>query len=375
MGQREFEPIRGLGKDTEKLLVQKSRPLLSLCRSELTLAEFKIFDTYLSRIDSHKPEKRAVIFSKGELEHLLGVDRIRTEELDKHLEHLMKTVRVENSSIKRGFSRISLFEKADCIQDEDGLWQVKLKCSRAAMKYIFGIESIGYLRYKLRCVIHLKSRQAYLLFLLLEKNRFRGSPFEIDLEDLKKAIGCEKEESYKDFKRFNSLVLRRISAELIEKTECKFSYTTIKHGRKVTAIRFDLEKKTKIFQELEDIPDQLVISCQDPEKRHIYYLREACDGNFSDDEIAALSSVISLISLPAHKDGCEAAEYMYLRSKYQIMKAQGEKVKHRYYYLLSMIQKDVRSGAVSERKEDPKSGIARHSDLDSWLQKSILENL
>ena len=50
--------------------VQKSKPLFSLWKSDLTLAEFKILDTYLSRINSHNPEQRDVIFEKGELEKL-----------------------------------------------------------------------------------------------------------------------------------------------------------------------------------------------------------------------------------------------------------------------------------------------------------------
>ena len=59
MARKKIEPIISLGNE-DKLTVQKSLPLFSLWRSELTLAEFKILDTYLSRIDSHKPEKRAI---------------------------------------------------------------------------------------------------------------------------------------------------------------------------------------------------------------------------------------------------------------------------------------------------------------------------
>ena len=54
MARKKIEPIISLGNE-DKLTVQKSLPLFALWRSELTLAEFKILDTYLSRIDSHKP--------------------------------------------------------------------------------------------------------------------------------------------------------------------------------------------------------------------------------------------------------------------------------------------------------------------------------
>ena len=76
MARKKIEPITSLGSE-DKLTVQKSLPLFALWRSELTLAEFKILDTYLSRIDSHKPEKRAVMFEKGELEKILGVKTLR----------------------------------------------------------------------------------------------------------------------------------------------------------------------------------------------------------------------------------------------------------------------------------------------------------
>ena len=202
MARKKIEPIESLGKDTDKLMVQKSKPLFALWRSELTLAEFKILDTYLARIDSHNPDKRAVVFEKGELENLLGVKKINVADLDERLSHLMTTIKIEDGSTKRGFTRIALFEKAAAEQDDYGLWQVQLECTRSAMKYVFNLDNIGYLRYKLRCITALKSRQAYILFMFLESNRFR-TPFEVELEELKTILCYEKEDTYKQFKRAN----------------------------------------------------------------------------------------------------------------------------------------------------------------------------
>lgn len=64
MSKKSVETITGLPDDS-KLTVQKSTPLMSLWRSELTLAEFKILDGYLARIDSHKPERRRVLLKRG----------------------------------------------------------------------------------------------------------------------------------------------------------------------------------------------------------------------------------------------------------------------------------------------------------------------
>ena len=71
----------GVPTDENKLMVQKSNPLQSLSETGMSLAEFKILDAYLSRINSHDEEKRYVRFEKGELERLLGVSRILKNDL------------------------------------------------------------------------------------------------------------------------------------------------------------------------------------------------------------------------------------------------------------------------------------------------------
>ena len=163
MGRKKIEPIKSLG-DSDKLTVQKSLPLFQLWRSNLSLAEFKIMDTYLSRIDSHKPDKRTVIFEKGELEKALGVKKINNADLKDRLKHLMSSVVQLPDSSKKGFRLVTLFEEAEAEQDDTGLWKVKLECTQKAMIYFFNVDNIGYLRYKLRCITALTSRYTYIMF-------------------------------------------------------------------------------------------------------------------------------------------------------------------------------------------------------------------
>ena len=80
----------GIPKDEDKLVVQKSNPLQSLSETNMSLAEFKILDAYLSRIDSHDEEKRYVRFEKGELEKILGVTKINQPDLEKRLKNLFR---------------------------------------------------------------------------------------------------------------------------------------------------------------------------------------------------------------------------------------------------------------------------------------------
>ena len=161
----------GIPEDESKLVVQKSNPLKTLSETGMTLVEFKILDAYLSRIDSHEPEKRCVRFEKGELEKLLGVTRIPKDILDTRLEGLFKVVTIKDKDKNNGFTKIGLFEKAEAKQDEYGLWQIDLVCTPSAMEYIFNIEVMGYLPYMLKNIIGLTSRYSYVLYIYLESRR------------------------------------------------------------------------------------------------------------------------------------------------------------------------------------------------------------
>ena len=109
--------IYGAGGDPLKLIVQKTKPLFNLPYS---LAEYKILDAYLSRINSHRPEGRTVVFPQGELERLLEVDRIRHEEMEKRLDTLLTTVTIKDPSEPRGINKLNLFSIARAIRTRTG---------------------------------------------------------------------------------------------------------------------------------------------------------------------------------------------------------------------------------------------------------------
>lgn len=345
MARKKIEPITSLGSE-DKLTVQKSLPLFALWRSELTLAEFKILDTYLSRIDSHKPDKRTVVFEKGELEKLLGVKRIRIEELDERLKHLGTPIRLDDSTAKnKQFTRISLFEKATAEQDNYGLWQVELTASQSAMKYFFNIENLGYLRYKLRCITSITSRYTYIMFIYLEANRFRKS-WEVPLDELKEILSCDKEELYKEFKFFNQKILKRVQAEMHEKTECRYTYEPIKKGRSVVAVRFTVETLPKAS--LEDIdPNQITLEqWQEDNREGALWEETVAEFGFTSEQITTLQEV--LVCIPEHKmpqsvacyDAIDLRRYHYMRIKVAELKSRSS-IKNKFSYLLKMLKQDA----------------------------------
>lgn len=336
-------PIKGVGRNPEDLLVQKSRPLFALWRSDLTLQEFKILDTYLARINSHEPEKRVVVFEKGELEQLLGVSKINLPQMRERLKHLMgNVVEVGNPKQPKSVHMVTLFEEATAVQDETtGLWDVRMECTQKAMKYFFNVENLGYLRYRLRGIVNLQSRYSYILFLYLESNR-KFKTWTVDLDELKTILNCSAEETYKEFKRFNDLILKRCSKEIFQKTDQRFSYEPVKKGRKVVAIKFcletladtlDLERGGQIA--IADFP------VEDLGSRSIY--AEALPPEFTPEEVEVLR-LLAVERVPYDPSGlpmeCKIADYLAL--KVAMMRAADRKkpIAKPYEYLKAMIERD-----------------------------------
>ncbi len=358
MARKKIEPITSLGNE-DKLIVQKSLPLFSLWRSPLTLAEFKILDTYLSRIDSHKPDRRTVVFEKGELEKILGVKRIRTEELDERLVHLGTPIKIDDITAKnKKFARISLFEKSVAEQDDAGIWKVELTASASAMKYFFNIENLHYLRYKLRCITSLTSRYTYIMFTYLERNRFRKR-WDVSLDELKQILDCDKVETYKEFKEFNKQVLKRIQKEMHEKTECKYTYDPIKKGRTVVGIRFEVETLPKLEVKVPEAP-----APKEGESDRPLWESALDEWKLSQAQLEEIQTL--LVTVPVHKlpncqkEDLEKAYYQYMAQKAAEIKRRNEqkRIRSRYSYLRKLMQEDIASKPPQEGNQQSQA-VAR----------------
>ena len=337
MARKKIEPIISLG-DENKLTVQKSLPLFALWRSDLTLSEFKILDTYLSRIDSHRPERRSVRFERGELEAKLGVKKINLTDLKNRLRHLMgSVVEIPDSSLRRGFRLVTLFEDATAEQDDSGLWQINLTCTQQAMRYFFNIEALGYLRYKLRCITSLTSRYTYIMFIYLEANRYRRS-WDVPIDELRTILNCDGEETYKTYKRFNDLILKKSWRELTEKTECQFKYEPVKRGRSVVAIKFTvfpLRPSIDVPDEQQDIPDR---GQQDDNA----FYNEALDNAMTPEQMSVIMGLVREIDIP-EGDGIDRARYRFLQRQWSIVQMQDtvKPIRNKFAYLKKMLESAV----------------------------------
>lgn len=256
-----IEKNKKVGSDI-MAIINKSRPLFALWSSNLSSYALKIFDVYLSKIDMNNPETKCVVFPKRLLEKIFGVKRIRKEKLEPALKQLMNnTVEIEDKINGKCVKvLLNLMEAASLLatdhpENTSGVQQIKMICSAKAMEYVFNVQKKGYIPYELNYSISLKRKCDYLLFLFLALNRFRNT-FEVKIENLKEVLQCDKEETYDNFMYFNDLILKKAQKELAKKINYKFKYKTIKTGRTVTSILFDLsESPQKLTKQQKNIID------------------------------------------------------------------------------------------------------------------------
>lgn len=339
--------IVGTARKEDKMLVQKSNPLQSLSETGMSLAEFKILDVYLSRINSHNPDERFVRFEKGELEKLLGVTKIPQKELDTRLDGLFRTLTIKDFVKRKGFVKIALFEKAEAFQDRNGLWQVDLACTPSAMEYIFNIENIGYLRYRLKNVIDLTSRYSYILYLYLENNRYRKQ-WSIALDDLKAMLCCTAER-YEQFKFFNSDILKKCHKELNEKTNLKYSYAPKRKGRRIAEIEFTVESAFAELKAEDDNQMTLEEISQEEQKQteDIDYGSElanllgsaALDNEFSPEQVRVIQDLV--INILPKSDNIKRCDYLIQAVHKMNLYETKKHIKDRFLYLQRMLQSEA----------------------------------
>jgi hypothetical protein len=355
MAKKEVHPIKeGL---REKNLIQKSTPLQSLWKSSLGLGEFKVLDTYLSRIDSHHPERRKVMFSKDEFEKLLGITEVKPKALQAYTDKLMQqVVSLDTPTRKQGFHRISLFSESECDQDDGGKWWVSLTCTPEAMKYIFNVEELGFLRYRLRNVLQISSRYSYVMFLYLLKRR-PCKVIEVTLEELRDLLGCADDAYYDEFKKFNQRILKRCCDEINEKTELKYTYEPIRSGRKVKSIRFTISSAVPGYDELEECPKQISIDDLEEDLEPFDFENECFslwfdaverDNDFANEPAMKMIADALVIAVPTckHKNDLPLERYGVLARCYHNLQVRERRqdlkpLKNRLSYLVKLIKEEA----------------------------------
>jgi hypothetical protein len=341
--------IINAGRKQNELLVQKSKDFIGLSRFDFTLGELKIVDFYLARINSRKPEEREVVFTKRKLEELLGVKKINRATLEYRLSHLLgNVVKVPDYSKPDKTKLITLFEIADLDKNEDGETTIALKCTESAMIYIFNVEQIGYIKYKLKNILSLKTWHAYVLYEYIEANKFRLNWTE-DVLFLRKMMNCETE-YYDKFYVFNGKVLKKAMNEILENTDCRFTLKPVRISGTTSKVNIVYIPKN---YEIESIPALPELPAKYDDNMFLWrHAVEPLKLELTEEQIDELDSII--LTIPSYKlpeiDGVGMDDLDFRRFHYidrivkTIIRRDSEKkIKNRYNYLLQILKNEADS--------------------------------
>lgn len=340
-----------MGSINENSLVEKSRFLLGMKAPNYELGELKILDTYLARINARDPETQAVTFTKQEYESLMGFTDSRPETLKKRTEGLLgKVVTIPLEEGKKGWRKLTLFTKAECIQDEYGGYVVNLNCNPELQPIFFNVENAGYLRYRLKNILPLTSKYSMLLYLYLKDNMFR-TPFEVELKEFRSTIGSIQK-SYDSFKELRRRVLDPAIEEINEKTDIDVSFERKTRGRITVGLIFNVKGKPaqmlpeEELEQLSFLPESEIRNVYDNDLMEFY--AEAFNFEFTQEQLNVILSLTAVqqqreFGLSVHDNQMKRQDYLekkYAELNYRCSRADLPPVKDRFAYYKSIIEAD-----------------------------------
>ncbi len=339
-------------------IIQKSRPLLAeLKQAKLSVTELKLIEIYLSKINAYwelsydnSEKERTVKFSSQDLKELFK-KKIDISHIKQSLDNI-HSIKVRNAfeeGTKSTERTIVLFEKSELTIDDNGISEITLTCSQSAMQYIFDIENLGFLQYKLKNVLYLKSKYSYTLFLYLLDNKFRKS-WEIDFDELRELLKT----NYTTYAEINKLILKPCLQEIKANTNLNYNYAPIKRGRTIIRIEFTVTDwgevknivnkiEQPIIDEFNTVSSQVQsVQPQVEQNERTAFFSECFDNTFSTLQVQLLMSSVNSNCIIRTNYGADIDKYSYLNRMYKRLRVeeQDKQIANRFKYFLSMIEND-----------------------------------
>lgn len=233
--------------------VDKSNLLLANIKVPLSLNSYKLLDLYLSLINLGNSASGEINIRKRDFERILGVDRIRLDQLRKLCDEISSLkVTVGLNPDNYGDVPVNMFSYFTAIVEPETRQNIIIaKCNPDAKKLFFDGGAIDSIKYQLKVTLDLKSEYSIRLYIYLRSNLFFYSngnfrrKWDIKFNKLRAEIYCKSYEN--SFKDFNDKVLKKAQTEINEKTDLAFEYS---YSRTTQTISFSITRfNNSIFLE------------------------------------------------------------------------------------------------------------------------------
>lgn len=336
-------------------LVVKKNVLNELRANNMTLQELRFFSIYLSRINPEDISTRIVRFSVSDFQKIMELqDRIKIDYLKQVTNSLLcKVVNIPNE--RGGYTGFQLFKECTVDMDNKKEWYIEIDAHDKALPLMFEFKE-KYFSYKLWNALKLKSSNQLRMYEILKQYEKIGYRI-MTIEYLKTQLGID-EKQYTRFNNFKQWVLEPCQKALEENTDIRFTYEpygTKGKGGKVLELKFNILKNNCYQDQLtldEFIEEQkeLEINPEDEQQEQeisrydsrINFMREACNNEFSKEEIIVLYNTAHKILSDSdfHDD---LTLFHFFKDKYDELNMRNKKsnIKYRFNYLKKIFDAEV----------------------------------
>lgn len=348
--------------------IEKSNALNEIRNNRMNITQIRLLSVYLSKIDPRKHETREVEFTLDEYMRIMQIKEINTKRLVKTAEELLKMVVTYydrtgeySSDGLVGFVMCQIFKRFKLYKDNNGEWIVSIDCHDDVLHLMFDLQKY-YFTYQLWNALQLTSSNQQRMYEILKQYEKAGERI-VTVKDLREWLGIKPEE-YPRWERFKVRVLDASQEALARYTDIRFTwevYGKRGQGGKIKALRFVIEKNDRYIRQLtlndylneqghieyEDEPKEFERPDEDgddrtPYQERIDFFMEACNGEFSFEEIAVLQDKMRE-RLPGNKFLDQLHCYHYFSDRYKYMELQNKrrKITNRFGYMKSLMDKDL----------------------------------
>lgn len=335
-------------------LIVKKNVLNELRANNMTLQELRFFSIYLSRINPKDINTRIVRFPLEDFKLIMELGRLNIDYLKQVTNSLLcKVVNIPNE--RGGYIGFQLFKECTVDMNDKKEWYIEIDAHDKALPLMFEFKE-KYFSYKLWNALKLKSSNQLRMYEILKQYEKIGYRI-MTIEYLKTQLGID-EKQYTRFNNFKQWVLEPCQKALEENTDIRFTYEpygTKGKGGKVLELKFNIFKNNCYQDQLtldEFIEEQkeLEINPEDEQQEQeisrydsrINFMREACNNEFSKEEIIVLYNTAHKILSDSdfHDD---LTLFHFFKDKYDELNMRNKKsnIKYRFNYLKKIFDAEV----------------------------------
>ncbi len=245
--------------------VVKSNDLIRKARYDLSLSEIKAFSFIVSKVRPNDAEFCEYSFTINEYCQVLGIDTNNGTNI-RNVKHSLKALLDKSFFVKLDDGTETSVHWLDKAWIDKKSGRVRIRFDEDMQKYICGLYS-NYTQYELIICLPMRSSYSVRLYEMLKSYCYQGERV-FDLDEMKKILSCEHYNRFPDFRR---KVLDMAEKEINKYSDIRVSWEPITKGRKVTAVKFEIQKKSPIDRALaaksaaNEIDGQLSLSDVYPE--------------------------------------------------------------------------------------------------------------